>query len=488
MGKPTSSFSIPGFIRLGPSVYLQEPHLNSGTNIYHTNQTPTFPSVPLHQHPPSPTSTYHARTNSSSTHSSEVTSPDVIILTSWTGASAKHVAKYTNEYNALYPGVPILLITTVVADFFLHSTAHKLAALKPAVDYLLLWRSGYDAEAAEEAEDPLQYFYPTYAPTWSTSASAMSSASSVLSRPYSSRSVSTTATAAIPSFTTATERQRNPRQGHRQPPSVLLHAFSEGGAHKAVLLARAYRAAATAAAQSKGENGDGSGVPKIPVRALLLDSTPGTPSFARMTTAFARAMPGYSPGGSSGKRTGSGVGDGTSGGTNEVQEKDVRSGKANLLARGLAHGVVGVVWIGLHVRGQYGENDIVSETRRALNDGELWDFSGEQWNMDGTDNGGLVRTYLFGEEDDVVWWRDVHEHGVESAKQGNTAGGGGLGSLMVRFKRTEHCAHARVNGEVYWGAVRRTWEMRADGGMGLRMGLGRRLSLDSLCFDDEGSQ
>ncbi|KAK4143459.1 uncharacterized protein C8A04DRAFT_12312 [Dichotomopilus funicola] len=361
MGKPTSSFSIPGFIRLGPSVYLQEPHLNSGTNIYHTNQTPTFPSVPLHQHPPSPTSTYHARTNSSSTHSSEVTSPDVIILTSWTGASAKHVAKYTNEYNALYPGVPILLITTMVADFFLHSTAHKLASLKPAVDYLLSWR------------------------------------------PYSSRSVSTTATAAIPSFTTATERQRNPRQGHRQPPSVLLHAFSEGGAHKAVLLARAYRAAATAAAQSKGENGDGSGVPKIPVRALLLDSTPGTPSFARMTTAFARAMPGYSPGG---------------------------SGKANLLARGLAHGV----------------------------------------------------------EDDVVWWRDVHEHGVESSKQGNTAGGGGLGSLMVRFKRTEHCAHARVNGEVYWGAVRRTWEMRADGGMGLRMGLGRRLSLDSLCFDDEGSQ
>lgn len=486
MGKPTSSFSIPGFIRLGPSVYLQDPHLDCGTNSYHMSQTPTFPSVPHHQQPPSPTSTYHARTNSSSTYSNEVTPPDLIILTSWTGASAKHVAKYTNEYNALYPGVPILLITTVVADFFLHSTAHKLAVLKPAVDYLLSWQSGRDDEAAEEAEDPLQYLYPAHAPTWATSASAMSSASSVLSTPYSSMSVSTTATTATPSFTTATQRQRNPRQVHRQPPSVLLHAFSEGGAHKAVLLARAYRAAATAAAQSTGENGSGSIAPKIPVRALLLDSTPGTPSFTRMTTAFARAMPGYSSG-SSGKRPRSSTGGGTAGRANEVKEKDVRSGNTNLLARGLAHGVVGVVWVGLHMRGQYGDKDIVSETRRALNDGELWDFSGEQWNIDGTDNGGLVRTYLFGEEDDVVWWRDVHEHGLESAKHGSAAGGGGLGSLMVRFKRTEHCAHARVNGEVYWGAVRRTWEMRADGGMGLRMGLGRRLSLDSLCFDEEGS-
>jgi hypothetical protein len=65
-----------------------------------------------------------------------------------------------------------------------------------------------------------------------------------------------------------------------------------------------------------------------------------------------------------------------------------------------------------------------------------------------------------------------------------------VGSLVVRFKRTEHCAHIKgvVNGAVYWAAVRKTWDMRADGGMGFRMGLGRRLSLDSLCCSGEDEE
>jgi hypothetical protein len=167
----------------------------------------------------------------------------------------------------------------------------------------------------------------------------------------------------------------------------------------------------------------------------------------------------------------------------------------------VAAGVVGVIWTGVRLRGgleggkgkggggdgsQDGDRrrdkskekekggSFIEETRRALNDEGLWDVRG------------MARAYLYGEGDEVVGWEDVHDHGVESA----TAGGGekgGVGSLMVRFKRTEHCAHDRgvVNGAVYWAAVRRTWEMREDGGMGLRLGLGRRLSLDSLCWDGD---
>jgi hypothetical protein len=78
----------------------------------------------------------------------------------------------------------------------------------------------------------------------------------------------------------------------------------------------------------------------------------------------------------------------------------------------------------------------------------------------------MARTYLFGEGDEVVWWRDVQEHAIESAAGEKDGAEPGVGSLVVRFKRTEHCAHAKgvVNGAVYWAAVRKTWDMRADGG------------------------
>jgi hypothetical protein len=91
---------------------------------------------------------------------------------------------------------------------------------------------------------------------------------------------------------------------------------------------------------------------------------------------------------------------------------------------------------------------------------------------------GVPRTYLFGEDDEIIQWDDVHSHGVESAMIQD-----GVGSLMVRFKSTAHCAHVKeeANRVVYWEAVRKTWEARQDRGLGFGLGLSRRLSLDSLC-------
>ncbi|KAK4040809.1 hypothetical protein C8A01DRAFT_15381 [Parachaetomium inaequale] len=367
MGKQTSGFSLPGFVRLAPSIYVQDAQL--GVGGYHAGHGPTYSDSSFYP-PPDPAPKHSSR-------SRDTAPPDLIIITSWTGAVDKHVAKYTAAYNTLYPGVPILVITTVLSDFAIHSTKHKLKVLASAVDYLL------------SQEQPI--IHPAH---------SLQSSTATLSPPYHHHQLP-------PPFSNSQLDSSAPTKPRFS--SLLLHAFSEGGAHKAVLLARAYLSLSPTAS-------------RLPVEALILDSTPGTASYARATTAFARALP-----------------------THHAQPRLTK-----LLGTPLAAGVVGLVWAGL--RG-----------------------------------------------DEVVDWGDVHRHGVESAGLEKDGGSGGdgvegekmpVGSLMVRFKRTEHCAHAKgvVNGGVYWAAVRRTWEMRVDAGMGLRMGLGRRLSLDSLCFggDEEG--
>ncbi|AEO59726.1 hypothetical protein MYCTH_103620 [Thermothelomyces thermophilus ATCC 42464] len=402
MGKEPSGFTIPGFICLAPSIYVQDARLTGdgysagggggGGEAMFSGSSFCLPLGPAAQ---------------PSSRRPDTAPPDLIVITSWTGAAAKHVAKYTSAYNALYPGVPILLITTAVSDLVLRSTKQKLKALAPAVAYLL------SEEPAAGAPYPAR--------TASSSSSSSSPFSSAFpSQPYHYVTGHPYQPPPAPlQVTTVSANTTSPTRPRFS--SLLLHAFSEGGAHKAVLLARAYLSTATAAAA------------ELPVHALILDSTPGTSaSLTRLANGVARALP---------------------------------PGTPRLVARGVAAGLVGV-----------------------------------------------------SAADEVVWWRDVHRHAVESAaarpassssssfsvdaaaaagleeEEKGGGGGPGVGSLVVRFKRTGHCAHAKgaVNGAVYWTAVRRTWEMRVDGGMGLRMGLGRRLSLDSLCLqeeeDDEGLQ
>lgn len=422
MGKETSAFSLPGFICLAPSIYVQDARMNGGA--YHAgSHASTFSSSSF--------GLPQGHAAKMSSRSRDMAPPDLIIITSWTGAASKHVAKYTTAYNTLYPGVPILVITTAVSDMVLHSTKHKLKALAPAVTYLLSEEPVYSQHTSTSSTSTFTQPYHYYSNNFNH-------------YPYQQPPPSLVLPQSIAGNTIATR----PRFS-----SLLLHAFSEGGAHKAVLLARAFLSTTSSTSSPTCK--------KLPVEALILDSTPGTTaSLTRLANGVARALPPRTPG---------------------------------VVAKGLAAGVVGVSSV--LRRDKKGDGrDIIAETREALNDPCLWDLDR------------AARTYLFGEADEVVWWRDVHQHGVESARRAGLAGGanpgekdsggddektdvGGVGSLMVRFKRTEHCAHAKgvINGTVYWSAVRRTWEMRVDGGMGLRMGLGRRLSLDSLCLpeDDE---
>jgi hypothetical protein len=62
--------------------------------------------------------------------------PDLIVVTSWTGALPKHIAKYTNSYSQLYPNCPILLVTTSIKDLTLQPSEKKSQALMPAVHYI----------------------------------------------------------------------------------------------------------------------------------------------------------------------------------------------------------------------------------------------------------------------------------------------------------------------------------------------------------------
>ncbi|KAK3377093.1 hypothetical protein B0T24DRAFT_648763 [Lasiosphaeria ovina] len=291
MGRKKSATGpfLPGFLRLAPSIHGNE----ASASFASSSSSP----------PPPPSGTRRP--------------PNLVIIFSWTGAIPKHIVKYTEAYKAMYPGTPILLITTAIADLAFHSTKKKIKALAPAIDYLC---------------------------------------------------------------------------------SILLHAFSEGGANKAVCLAQGYQA-------RRG------GTARLPVGAFIFDSTPGTPRYASNVAAFRRALP--------------------------------RHPVAQAVGLPVGAGVLGVTWVLFCVFVGY-ENNLISKTRRALNDAALWDVKD------------VPRTYLFSEADDLICWRDVEAHGLASA-----APGIGVRSLLVRFKATPHCCHTRgENAEVYWEAVRRTWEAK----------------------------
>ncbi|KAK3319783.1 hypothetical protein B0T19DRAFT_467522 [Cercophora scortea] len=322
---------VPGFRYIGPSVYVQD-----GKQPNNTTTT---------SHQPPTTSSSRSLPPFNTTENNPA--PDLVIITSWTGAVPKHIAKYTESYNQLFPDTPILVITTTIADLAIHRTKTKLATLAPAIEFI--------------CQDPTTTPKPPINP-----------------KPRPNLRLPTTSK---PAYT-----------------NILIHAFSEGGAHKAVLLAQGLLSATN-------------GVHKLPLSALILDSAPGTPRYSSNVAAFHRSLP------------------------------------PNRLVRAvglpLGASVLAVTWALFSVVVGY-DNNLISRTRRALNDAALW----------GDGLASVPRTYLFSEADDLIWWEDVEEHGVDSARVV------GVRCLLVKFSGTKHCGHARGNEEVYWGAVRRTWEAR----------------------------
>ncbi|KAK5939319.1 hypothetical protein PMZ80_008623 [Knufia obscura] len=96
-----------GFRRLGEQVY------------YHEVQTSDAPRVP-----------------------EDVPPPDLIILCSWLYALPKHIAKYTNAYQRLYPDTPILLLKQDGPDLMWRPNAWQMTNLKPAVDIVKAAENG----------------------------------------------------------------------------------------------------------------------------------------------------------------------------------------------------------------------------------------------------------------------------------------------------------------------------------------------------------
>jgi hypothetical protein len=148
---------------------------------------------------------------------------------------------------------------------------------------------------------------------------------------------------------------------------------------------------------------------RLPVAASVLDSTPGTARYSCNLAAFGRSLP---------------------------SNKAVR-------AVGMPIGafVIGVHWVLFSIFKDR-EDNVFSKTRRGLNDVRLWDL--EQ----------MPRTYVFSQADDLISWRDVEGHAADAAEKLGTT------SMLVRFKESGHCCHARANQEYYWAAVKRTWETR----------------------------
>lgn len=70
------------------------------------------------------------------------------------------------------------------------------------------------------------------------------------------------------------------------------------------------------------------------------------------------------------------------------------------------------------------------------------------------------RVYAFGDGDEMVDTKDVVRHAGEAREMGLGGGGDGDGETvrLENFGESRHVAHARTDGERYWGAVKWAWE------------------------------
>jgi len=70
--------------------------------------------------------------------------PQTILFLSWGDANARHIEKYTNLYSEIYPRAKIIVVKTVIADFFWRPEQTQSKMVEPVVKML-----------GEEADDTL---------------------------------------------------------------------------------------------------------------------------------------------------------------------------------------------------------------------------------------------------------------------------------------------------------------------------------------------
>jgi hypothetical protein len=143
---------------------------------------------------------------------------------------------------------------------------------------------------------------------------------------------------------------------HQQPDKeILLHIFSNSGAHTACQLARAY----------KSQTGLG-----LRIGALILDSVPGINTYRGMTNGFIGGLP-----------------------STPVLKQ---------LLSLVAYGLVGVITL---KEVATGEDHWTQKTRKDLNAEELFQST-------------RGRLYIYSKEDKIVGWTDVENHAEDAENKG----------------------------------------------------------------------
>ena len=74
-----------------------------------------------------------SQTSDAASESDDASFPDLIILCSWLYALPKHISKYTNAYQRIYPSTPILLLKQDGPDLMWRPNKWQMENLKPAV-------------------------------------------------------------------------------------------------------------------------------------------------------------------------------------------------------------------------------------------------------------------------------------------------------------------------------------------------------------------
>ncbi len=169
--------------------------------------------------------------------------------------------------------------------------------------------------------------------------------------------------------------------------NILLHSCSNGGALSIISVAKLYR--------------ERTGRP-LPIRAQVIDSAPGKPSFWSDVDAVSTGIPG--------------------------------PWLLRLLARFLVFGsfLMAKIFFWLMKKPHP-----IMYLRSALNDQTL--FAKD-----------APRAYVYSREDRMVGWRAVEEHIAEARQAGFKAQG-------VEFKGSGHVAHMMFNREKYFGVVEEVW-------------------------------
>ncbi|KAK4139926.1 uncharacterized protein C8A04DRAFT_32567 [Dichotomopilus funicola] len=194
-------------------------------------------------------------------------------------------------------------------------------------------------------------------------------------------------------------------------PELHLHAWSNGGAASLHHLRAGLCLPASGTTSTSNTNTN-----TLPPYTLLLDSSPGTFRYGPAYLAFTAGLTG---------RT------------------------TRFLLAPVFHALCAWYWL-IHVVIGRGKTGPLAVVGAALN----WNGGGDN---DGNGKGKgvaqaeLRRTYVYGEGDKLVDWRDVEAHAAEAERKG----------FMVRrekFEGSAHVAHVRVDADRYWRVVTETWE------------------------------